>query len=138
MKKLFSLLLVVSMILSLCACGGDNKQTESTPSNTNTLDKSTKDAYIGTWETEQLRLMITKGGIGKWGFLVDDGEFDAASMPINWEVKDEIMVVTMSVAGFEYNAAFELNDSADILNEIQKSDAFSGDVENDTEYVKVP
>ena len=122
----------------LCACGGDNKQTESTPSDANILNKSTKDAYVGTWETEQLRLMITKGGIGRWGFLVDDDEFVGASMPINWEVKDEIMVVTISVAGFEYNAAFELNDSGNILNEIQKSGAFSGDVENDTEYVKVP
>lgn len=148
MKKIFSLLLVLTMILSLCACGVDNMQTESTQTestqteSTQTestqIDKNIKDAYIGVWETKQLRLMITKGGVGKWGFLVDNKDFDATSFPINWEIKDEVLAVTFSIAGFDYNAAFELDDSATILHEIQKSGAFSGDVENDTEYVKIP
>lgn len=128
MKKIISLIMAIMMCLSLCACGGGN----DTPKANND-----KDPYVGTWETEQLRLVITKGGVGRWGGVVDGKDFEESSFAVNWEVKDEIMVVTWSVAGWEFNAAFELNESETVLNEIQKSGAFSGDVEDDTEYVKV-
>jgi len=110
MKKIFSLLLVVSMFLSLCACGGGDK-----------LDKSDASNYVGVWESATLRLTITKGGIGNWGFLsVND-----SSSPIKWEIKEDIMVVTKSVAGFEYNAAFELNDSGNTIPNIFTSTQFT-------------
>jgi len=118
------------MTLSLCACGSGGNALDKS----DTVGKRDASNYIGVWESSSLRLTISKGGVGNWTFLdVSDPGF-----PIKWEIKDGIMVVTKSIAGFEYYATFELDDSGNILNQIQKSGAFSGNVENDTEYVKVP
>lgn len=121
MKKVVSLILALMMCLSLCACRGGN---------------NSPDKYIGTWDSDELRLVVAKGGIGQWGFLLDGETF--LGNPITWEVKDGLMIVTKGVGGFDYYASFELGDSPNVLNEIQKSGAFSGNAEDDTEYVKVP
>ena len=110
MKKSFSLLLVIVMLLSLCACGGSDSP-----------DKSDSSNYIGTWESETLCLVITKGGVVRWGFSSEGTDISQSTLPINWEIKDEVLVVTTSMMGFDFNAVFELNAAGDILNEIQKT-----------------
>jgi len=120
MKKTFSLLLVLMLCLSLCACGGGESNTPNTPETTEAptdavLDKNDSSNYIGTWETEHSRLTITKGGVGRYEMLSENaGHYD-----LNWEVKDEVLITQISFMGMEHKAVLEISEDGASLSVIQ-------------------
>jgi len=135
MKKTISMLLALVMCLSLCACGGGNDapatETPTTEAPTTAvLDKNDSANYIGEWETEFYRLIITKGGVGKYGEVSKDhGYYD-----LDWEVKDEVLITQISFFGMEHKAVLELNEDGTMLTAIQMG--FPSYREGETEFAK--
>lgn len=113
MKKCISIILLALVLcLSLCACGGGGGTPETTDA---AMDKNDSSIYIGTWETEHMRLTITKGGVGRYEMLTDDsGHYD-----LNWEVKDEVLVTQISFFGMEHKAVMEISEDGSSLTIIQ-------------------
>jgi predicted small lipoprotein YifL len=137
MKKLFALLLVIIMTLSLVACGNGN--TEETPADNETStniettanDKNDSANYIGVWETESFRLTITKGGVGRYEDVFDNG---TGYYDLNWEVKDEVIVTQISFMGMEHKAVLELSEDMSSLVVLQNG--FPAWVEGEDTFVK--
>lgn len=118
MKKALSILLVLVMCLSLCACGGGESNTSNTPETTEaptekTMDKNDTSNYVGEWANEYFRLTITKGGVGRYS------NYDTEQYDLNWEVKDEVLITQISFFGMEHKAVLELNEDGTVLNIIQ-------------------
>ena len=120
MKKAISLLLALALCLSLCACGGGESNTPNTPETTEAptdagMDKNDSSNYIGTWETENSRLTITKGGVGRYEMLTENsGYYD-----LNWEVKDEVLITQISFMGMEHKAVLEISEDGASLSVLQ-------------------
>lgn len=93
MKKIFSLLLVFAMILSLCACGGNNNSTETT-NTTNTNDSAKVDENIPLLNLEQL-----------WSTL-DSNEAKAISEYNKKQYKVTLQVMNIKSDSFEYATTY--------------------------------
>ena len=85
MKRVFSLALLLLLVLSLCACGGNS----GTPAN-----PDGKDAYVGTWTHEKteaepytMTLVIKADGTGTSG----------KSSPIAWTYDEAAKQITLTV-----------------------------------------
>ena len=113
MKKALSILLVLVMCLSLCACGGGNDAPATEAPTEKTMDKNDTSNYVGEWENEFFRLTITKGGVGRYS------NYDKEQYDLNWEVKDEVLITQISFFGMEHKAVLELNEDGTVLNIIQ-------------------
>ena len=113
MKKALSILLVLVMCLSLCACGGGNDAPATEAPTEKTMDKNDTSNYVGEWENEFFRLTITKGGVGRYS------NYDKEQYDLNWEVKDEVLITQISFFGIEHKAVLELNEDGTVLNIIQ-------------------
>lgn len=141
MKKTLALLLALVLMLSLCACGGEKveettnqqtaQKTDETQAN-DVLDKNDTSNYYGIWETEHWCLDLKKGGVGRYEPTYDrSGYYD-----MEWEVKDEVLVVRFSgFGGMEFKAVLELNDDASALIVIQEG--FPAYVEGEKVFHKV-
>ena len=115
MKKLLVLVLAAALALSLVACGGGTGDTPSGGGENNVIDKSTTDAYIGVWESAHMRFTVNKGGIGRYEQPTSTiGYFD-----FTYEVKDEVLVITIPSSVTDYTASFELNDEGTALTILQ-------------------
>ena len=138
MKKLFALLLVAILTLSLVACGNSNA--EQTPSNndssanveTEVNAKDDKANYIGVWDNgNYFRLTITKGGVGSYESLMSGKE----KYDLEWEVTDEVIVIRISgYAGMEHKAVLELSDDMSSLVALQNG--FPAFVEGEDTFTK--
>ena len=113
MKKALSILLVLVMCLSLCACGGGKDAPATEAPTEKTMDKNDTSNYVGEWENEFFRLTITKGGVGRYS------NYDKEQYDLNWEVKDEVLITQISFFGMEHKAVLELNEDGTVLNIIQ-------------------
>ncbi|WP_458406783.1 hypothetical protein [Anaerotignum sp.] len=92
MKKITGLLLAIIMCISMCACGNDSEK------------------YIGVWESAHMRFTIDEGGIGRYEMPNSGmGYFD-----FTWEVKDEVIVITIDSAVSKYTASFELYENDEV------------------------
>jgi outer membrane biogenesis lipoprotein LolB len=111
MKKALSILLALVLCLSLCACGGSTAETPTEK----TMDKNDSANYIGVWETKDRRITINKGGVGRYEQPNSDyGYFD-----FTWEIKDEVLVITIREIIGDMMATFELDESGTSLTIIQ-------------------
>ncbi len=100
MKRTLALFLALLMTLSLCACGGEKG-----------IDKSDTSNYIGVWSAEHMRLTVDKGGVGSYAQPgTEYGIFD-----FTWEVKDDLLVITISSFLGPSTASFELDDEGTSL-----------------------
>ena len=125
MKRVFSLLLVLVLCLSLCACGG-TKEATTEPK----LDKNETMNYIGVWESAHMRFTIEKGGVGRYELPGNrSGYYD-----FTWEVKDEIVIITIKGQVTEYKATFELNDAGTSLTILHNY--LPASIVGETEYTK--
>lgn len=124
MKKLIALLLALVLCMALCACGGnteelpnegvENNESVTEGAENDVLDKNDSSNYIGEWETAHYRLVITKGGVGRYEAINTTEYYD-----LNWEIKDEVLVTQISFFGMEHKAVLELNEDGTVLNVIQ-------------------
>ena len=139
MKKLLALMLAAVLAFSLVACGGDSGAGDTnTPSGgnnseptTDELDRNETSNYVGVWETEHYRLILNKGGIGRYEIINDKngGYYD-----LTWEVKDEVLVAKNSFFGMENNSVLELSDDTLELSVIQNG--FPEYIEGETVFTK--
>lgn len=116
MKKALSILLVLVMCLSLCACGGGNDTPATETPTEKTMDKNDTSNYVGEWANEYFSLTITKGGVGRYTNLSNGGK---EQYDLNWEVKDEVLITQISFFGMEHKAVLELNEDGTVLNVLQ-------------------
>lgn len=133
MKKALSILLVLVICLSLCACGGGKDTPAAETPTEKTMDKNDTANYVGEWETEHFRLTITKGGVGRYENLMKPDEAKEI-YDLNWEVKDEVLITQISFFGIENKAVLELNEDGTVLNVLQMG--FPVYIEGETEFTK--
>ena len=130
MKKALSLILALVMCLSLCACGSGNEENDATTNDG--LNKNETANYIGVWKSAHMQFTIEKGGVGRYelpGNTNGIGYYD-----FTWEVKDEILVITIKGQVAEYKATFELNDAGTSLTILHNGLPTSH--QDETEYAK--
>lgn len=116
MKKALSILLVLVICLSLCACGSSNDAPATEAPTEKTMDKNDTSNYVGEWANEYFSLTITKGGVGRYTNLSNGGK---EQYDLNWEVKDEVLITQISFFGMEHKAVLELNEDGTVLNVLQ-------------------
>lgn len=134
MRKSLSFIFLTVLVLSLVACGGDTSNAKNTPNGgeeNNVVDKSTTSSYIGTWESAHMRFTVNKGGIGRYDTY---GINNVGYYDFTYEVKDEVLVITMNRATGEYIASFELNDDGTALTILQ--DGLPVRMSGEIEFIK--
>ena len=113
MKKAFSILLVLVMALSLCACGA--KMEEAVVGEWTFSESKT---YNGRDYTATTTLVIYKGGTGVfWKPGQPYNLYEPVKYNMTWEIKDGVLNIEtiLGVDGFEYDA------SAKTLTRLDKS-----------------
>ncbi len=115
MKRYFLMLMAFVMCLSLVACGEKSMATDSVPNTSATgIDKNATDSYLGVWESigTDMRFTINKGGFGRYEVpnMSGIGVFD-----FTYEVKDEVLSITIDAITSPFYASFELNDDGTAL-----------------------
>lgn len=131
MKKALSLLLALALCLSLYACGSDGNEENNTSTNDG-LNRNETANYIGVWKSAHMQFTIEKGGVGRYelpGNTKGIGYYD-----FTWEVKDELLIITIKGQVAEYNATFELNDAGTTLTILHNGLPTSH--QDETEYTK--
>jgi len=135
MKKAIIILLALVMVLSLVACGGGSQQSNgsassNTPQETAKqtenvittevslgLDKNDIASYLGNWKTDHIVMTFNKGGIGQYQEY-NQGKVNS-SYDFTYEVKDEIVVITIDSMMGKQISSFELNEDGTTLHIIQ-------------------
>ena len=129
MKKYIAFILVITLCLSLCACGGSNT--------TEPAENGVKDLVVGTWVREYkygskyyvTTIKVHKGGIGSFQTVETDENYEpketirfgeTVSNNMTWEVKDDILIITIdggpfpaTILGFTYQ-----NDEQEFLQDL--------------------
>ena len=108
MKKLFSLLLVFVMLLSLCACGGTEapaiEEEETTEEPTLSPDEILQEALVGQWQN------IYDGDIYTFNA---DGTGTHGEISITYRVENETIYIVEGVASLD-EEVFTLDTAADV------------------------
>ena len=117
MKKVISILLVLVIALSLCACS--NKV-------------NIKESVIGTWELNEVLpsywggtyvettiLEIYQGGTGKLRVLVDGDASRGSTNSATWEIKDGVL--NFSVATFNTTNGYIYDADSDTLKSVDNT-----------------
>lgn len=97
MKKIFALLLALSMVLALCACGGEKEASNGLSVSDSDLSEKV------TFEIKDLEYQIYNNGVLSIKFLLGNlSEFDFSSVNLTYQVFDEEdnKVSTNSIIGF--------------------------------------
>lgn len=121
MKKTISLLLVLVIALSLCACS--NKV-------------NIKESVIGTWELNEVLpsyrggtyvkttiLEIYQGGTGKYRILEDGDAGNGSTNSATWEITDGIL--NFSVATFNMTRGYIYDADSDTLKSVDSTKVFT-------------
>ncbi len=95
MKRICSLVLVVIMVFGLCACGGASLTSESC-------------VGVWMWDVENSgsqsviieTMELLEGGIGRG---TTSQMTDGSYYPLLWEVKDNILVVSLDMSSLSYS-----------------------------------
>lgn len=130
-KKALSIILTIALCLSLCACSSGGNEENNTSTN-DALNKNETANYIGVWESAHMQFTIEKGGVGRYelpGNTVGVGYYD-----FTWEVKDELIIITIKGQVTEYKATFELNDAGTSLTILHNG--LPASHQGETEYTK--
>ena len=131
MKKALSLILALALCLSLCACG-------SSISLDSTEAFSLKDAVIGTWvynyqlkesatlvgqagDNYSKTIELYKGGTGRVYWKNETSGKDSSNVSLTWEIVDDVVNITYSIADSESAEGFEYNIEADTLTKVDGS-----------------
>ena len=125
MKRIIALISISIICFVLVACGKSNADKISTNNETvvtnetelNNNEANSKNdttSYVGVWENEHFRFVITKGGIGRYEKLNSKESYD-----LNWEIKDEVLITQISFMGMEHKAALELGEDMSSLIVLQ-------------------
>lgn len=121
MKRLFTLVLSLIVVLSLCACGG----------------KDLAEEVIGTWEREvksdsgdtiKQIIEVYKGGTGSYHYE-HENEHKHGSFDATWEIKDDILNLTYTFVtrGFSIDTSTqpmtltEVSDSSAIFYKVEST-----------------
>lgn len=125
MKKILSLLLALTMVFSLCACGGTSNQTSSTSNNdVSSSEKDIKDAYIGVWENigdtssddrYVHQFKVYKGGSGE-RIILDEDVSEPIVLPFTWEITDDVFNMILTDFGETNKMGFVMEN--DILTSV--------------------
>ena len=116
MKKTITLLLILVVCLSLCACGSNtndvsepqgsdqSSETVAAPVETPASEEKTEDLYIGTWEWKDFdeqgpsngvtHMELYAGGTGKGTNSTHKGT--DSYYPITWEINGDVINITAS------------------------------------------
>ena len=122
MKKIVAILLIAVMCISFAACGG--------AAGGNASIKADAESYIGEWKSEHMIFTISKGYVGRYEQTNgSQGYFD-----FTWEVKDEILTISIKGAVKEWVSSFELNDDGTELTIIHNG--LPGYTEGETTFKK--
>lgn len=112
MKK--NIILLLMAIMTLCLLVGCDKGDEEPKG----LDKNDSTNYIGLWESQHITYEISKGGIGT--YKVYDGDKANNNVicdyNLSYEIKDEVMVITIKSSVKDTSATLELNEDGTKLS----------------------
>lgn len=118
-KRLLTCVMVITLIFSLCACGGGNAATNEKAENS--VDKNSASTYVGDWyqsvKSNRITYHFIKGGSGYYEQSTNEG----ARWDFTWEVSDEVLTTTRTFQGTTIVESFELTEDGK-LQSFQNSD----------------